>query len=395
MKVSIKDWPLTKRRRAGLAVAVAAIAISIPISWRTFREKTAEAQNPMGDAVTEAVADTDGPPPSQAPTPAAVAKSSAGFGSSAAAAQACMTRHQARLDSAAAAQQADSTTRHKAGQKAPYAKRHGWYPAMPEFREGAILPCSRIVAYYGHPASTRMGALGEFPKDEMLRRFKAQVAEFEKADPATPVVPALHMVSVVAQGDAGTSGKYRTITADAKVTEVYEWAKEAGAIFIVDIQPGQDDIRNILPRFEWILKNPDVHLAVDPEFYMRDGVLPGRKIGTMYASDINYVSGYLAELVRKYDLPPKVLIIHRFTRPMVKNYKDIVLRPEVQYVSHMDGWGAEWLKLDSYQDYVVQEPIQFTGWKNFYHNDTKKGDPLVTPATLMKLHPVPLYIQYQ
>jgi hypothetical protein len=240
-----------------------------------------------------------------------------------------------------------------------------------------------------------MGALGEFPKDEMLRRFKSQIEAWRKADPNTPVVPALHMVSVVAQGEPGTSGKYRTITSDEKVNEVYGWAKEAGGIFIVDIQVGQDDIRNILPRFEYILKNPDVHLAVDPEFYMRDGVVPGRKIGTMYARDINYVSEYLANLVRQNNLPPKVLIIHRFTRGMVPDAENVQLRPEVQVVMHMDGWGAPWLKYDSYRDYILRHPVQFTGWKNFYHNDTKKGDPLTSPRDLIQLYPEPLYVQYQ
>ena len=202
-------------------------------------------------------------------------------------------------------------------------------------------------------------------------------------------------MSVVAQGDPGTSGKYRTITGDAKVNEVYGWAKEAGAIFIVDIQVGTDDIRNILPRFDWILKNPDVHLAVDPEFYMRDGVRPGAKIGTMYASDINYVTEHLAKLVRDNNLPPKVLVIHRFTRNMVTNTPQIILRPEVQIVMDMDGWGAPWLKRDSYRDYVVREPVEYTGFKLFYHNDTKSGEPLMTPQDLLKLHPQPLYIQYQ
>jgi hypothetical protein len=99
--------------------------------------------------------------------------------------------------------------------------------------------------------------------------------------------------------------------------------------------------------------------------------------------------------VREHNLPPKVLVIHRFTRNMVTNSQSVRLRPEVQIVMHMDGWGAPWLKRDSYRDYVVAEPVQYTGFKLFYHNDTKKGDPLMSPSDVLLLEPKPLYIQYQ
>ena len=99
--------------------------------------------------------------------------------------------------------------------------------------------------------------------------------------------------------------------------------------------------------------------------------------------------------MKKYNLPPKVLIVHRFTRNMVTNAEKVTLRPEVQVVMDMDGWGAPWLKRDSYRDYIVAHPVEYTGFKLFYHNDTKKGDPLMTPQDVLKLNPKPIYIQYQ
>jgi hypothetical protein len=387
------------RKRISVIAVMLIVAIALPVSLRSFREKTAEAQNPMGDAATAQVADTDAAPPA-APDPVAaeVATARRVFGSSPVQAAECLARHQEHITAAAAALRADSTARRPGTGRDPiYAERYGWYPKMPEFRDGAILPCSRIVAYYGHPNSTRMGALGEFPKDEMLRRLRGQVAEWERADPQTPVIPALHMVAVVAQGEPGRSGHYRTISADERVQTVYDWAQEVNGIFFVDIQVGTDDLRNILPRFEWILKNPDVHLGVDPEFMMKDGTLPGRKIGTMDAADVNYAIDYLARLVREHDLPPKVLVIHRFTRRMVTNSQQIRPRPEVQVVMHMDGHGkmqGPMLKYDTYAHYIVQEPVQFAGWKNFYKHDNEKGV-MPTAADLMRLYPLPLYLQYQ
>jgi hypothetical protein len=286
--------------------------------------------------------------------------------------------------------------KYNAGEDPEFAKQRGWPVKTPPILPGAILPGKRIVAYYGNPRSTKMGALGEYPKDEMLRRLKVEVANWEKADPSLPVQPALHLVAVVAQGEPGKSGKYRMIHPDALVNEVYGWAKEINGILFVDIQTGHSDLRTILPRFEWILKNPDVHLGIDPEFNLiKSGHIPCKKIGTYDASDINYAAGYLAELVKKYNLPPKVFIVHRFTRNMVTNADKVTLRPEVQIVMNMDGWGAPWLKRDSYKDYIVAHPVEYTGFKLFYHNDTKKGDPLMTPQDVLKLNPKPIYIQYQ
>ena len=309
---------------------------------------------------------------------------------------------QAAADSAAAAAQAPAgpaqnkpASGRRAGEDPALASAMGWPVDGPEALPGAILPAKRIVAYYGNPLSKRMGALGEYEKDEMLRRLDAQVEEWRRADPKTPVLPALHLIAVVAQGDSGVTGKYRSIMRDTLVEQVYRWAKEIDAILFLDIQVGLSDIRELLPRFDHFMDRPDVHLGIDPEFMMKTGHKPGTKIGTIDASDINYASGYLAKLVREHDLPPKVLVIHRFTRGMVTNYQDIVLRPEVQIVMHMDGWGAPWLKRDSYKDYIVKEPVQYTGFKLFYHNDTKAGDPLMTPADLLRLAPRPLYIQYQ
>ena len=80
---------------------------------------------------------------------------------------------------------------------------------------------------------------------------------------------------------------------------------------------------------------------------------------------------------------------------MLSASKGIKLDPRVQVVINMDGWGQPWLKYDSYRAYVEAEPVQYTGFKLFYHNDTKKGDPLLTPAEVLMLNPKPLYIQYQ
>jgi hypothetical protein len=385
-------------RRWVLLAAGLLAALIVLLGFWSPREEAAEARNVMGESALAEDPGAGAPTATSAPAAEAMRQVATAFGSTGAEATQCQSRQQELLRSAAAAQEATGTAaRPGAGRDPVRALRHGWYPQMPEFSEGVLLPCSRIVAYYGHPNSARMGVLGEYEKDEMLRRLHNQVAEWERADPSTPVIPALHMVAVVAQGEPGRSGHYRTITVDSRVQEVYEWAKEAEGIFFVDIQTGTEDLRALLPRFEWILKNPDVHLGVDPEFMMKDGSIPGRRVGTMDATDINYAIDYLANLVREHNLPPKVFVVHRFTMGMVTNTNQIRLRPEVQVVMHMDGHGrmqGPLFKYDTYAQVVVPEPVQFAGWKNFYHHDNEKGT-MPTPTDLMRLHPLPLYIQYQ
>ena len=260
---------------------------------------------------------------------------------------------------------------------------------------GSILPARRIVAYYGNPLSKRMGILGELPPKDMLARLDKEVAAWNKADPSHPVQPALHLIVVVAQGYPGRDGKYRLRMADTLVETVASWAAQRNAILFLDVQVGGSTVQEEIPRLEKFLVRPNIHLGIDPEFSMKHGEKPGTKIGTMTSDDVNFAIGYLAKLVAANNLPPKILVVHRFTRNMLTGSKNVRLDPKVQVVLNMDGWGNPWLKFDSYRDYVEAEPIQFTGFKLFYHNDTKKGEPLLTPGEVLRLTPAPLYIQYQ
>ncbi len=261
---------------------------------------------------------------------------------------------------------------------------------------GVILPFKRVVAYYGNLYSKKMGILGELPPNEMLARLHEEVTNWQKADPSTPVQPALHYIAVVASGDPGKDHLYRHRMPLKQIDTILCLAKKAHAIVFLDIQVSLSNIRAELPLLEKYIEMPQVHIGIDPEFSMKDGTLPGRKIGTFDAADINYVSDYLANVVRKYNLPPKIFIVHRFTRKMVTNYKEIKLHKEIQFVMNMDGWGEPDLKTGTYRNFIYPEPVQFTGFKLFYKNDIKKAPHhMLTPQEVLKYKPYPMYIQYQ
>ena len=275
-------------------------------------------------------------------------------------------------------------------------KIHLWPVKTVYPKAGAILPFSRIVAYYGNLYSTKMGVLGEYKEDQMLAKLNIEVKKWEDADPATPVIPALHYIAVVAQGSAGSDGKYRARMPSTEIDKVLAMAAKINAIVFLDIQVGFSTVEKEIPLLEKYLKMPQVHLGIDPEFSMKGTIRPGKIVGTLDAADINFASNYLANIVKENNLTPKILIIHRYTQKMVTNYKQIKTLPEVQIVMDMDGWGVEAKKINTYQQFVYKEPVQFTGFKLFYKNDIlTKGTALMTPASLLKLNPQPMYIQYQ
>jgi hypothetical protein len=267
--------------------------------------------------------------------------------------------------------------------------------AGPAALPGAILPHRRIIAFYGNPLSRRMGILGQYPSDQMLAKLDTVVGQWQAADPSTPVQPALHLVAMVAQADSGRDGKYRLKMADTLIERVAQWAATRNALVFLDLQVGTSSIQTELPRYRKFIEMPNVHIGIDPEFSMKGGHKPGTRVGTYDAADINWVVRYLSGIAREKQLPPKILVVHRFTTPMVTNASKIVLDPHVQIVMHMDGWGAPFLKFDSYRDYVQAEPVQFAGFKIFYHNDSKRGHAVLTPAEVLALVPAPVYIQYQ
>jgi hypothetical protein len=230
----------------------------------------------------------------------------------------------------------------------------------------------------------------------MWRMLKDEVAAWQAADPDTPVIPAIHYIAATAQMGSMSDNTYRMRMPDHQIDSALAIAKMEDALLFLDVQVGHSSVLKEVQALEKYLKMPHVHFGIDPEFSMKEGHVPGKKIGTFDAEDINIVTDYLAQLVRDNNLPPKILIVHRFTQGMVTNYKNIKRHPEVQIVMDMDGWGAPQLKYSTYERYIRKEPVQFTGFKIFYKNDIKPAPHrLLKPEEVMKLKPRPIYIQYQ
>jgi len=256
---------------------------------------------------------------------------------------------------------------------------------------GALLPTNRIVAYYGNPLSPILGRLGEGPPDETIARLRQTADYYAEADQSRPVKPALELITPLAQASAGEDGLYRARMSPDVIDQVAGWAADNDLLLILDVQVGRSSVADELPELLPYLKRPNTHLALDPEFAMGLGEVPGRTIGSLDAADVNAAIETLAELVESEKLPPKVLIVHRFLPSMLTDADAIETDPRVQVVIDMDGFGSPAAKISKYHAFVRDTGAGFGGIKLFYKYDP----PLLQPEDVVGLNPAPDVVIYQ
>ena len=255
----------------------------------------------------------------------------------------------------------------------------------------ALLPKYRILSYYGHPNSDTMGILGEYSKEDLLSKLQEEQAAYEAADPSRPVMLAFELIATVAQPYPAEDDTYLTTTGDDLIQEYLDFATENNMILILDVQIGLSTVKAEIDKVEKWLLYPNVHLALDPEFAMAEGEIPGTTIGGIDASDVTYAQERLAQLAADNDLPPKMLIVHQFHEEMIRNSESLAPVDGVQLVIDFDGFGDPSNKVAGYNLFLQDRPIQFAGIKLFY----KQDDPLMSPQDVVALSPPPDFVVYQ
>jgi len=254
---------------------------------------------------------------------------------------------------------------------------------------GSLLQDHVLVTWYGNPRSSRMGALGEQTGAARVARLKAQAAAYQAHTPKR-VLMAYHLVAVVAQCTAGSDGLWRRRETTDIIQGLLTEARAHGFRLILDIQPGHSTVAAEVQALAPFLREPDVDLALDPEFSMDECQVPGRQIGSMSARDVNGAIEALERTITAFNLPPKVLIVHQFRLDMLPDKGNIRTSGLVDVVLDMDGFGSQTLKLASYRA-VMRRPLAFAGIKLFYKQDQN----LFTPAQVMALTPSPAVVIYQ
>lgn len=250
---------------------------------------------------------------------------------------------------------------------------------------------NRIVAYYGTPTSNLMGILGEYEPDEMMRLLKDQTQAYTDADPDRPAIPAIEFIATVAQRDPGPDNLYVASVDPEYIRQYSELAKENDALLILDVQLGRASVMDEVRQLEEFLKEPNVHLAIDTEYAIEEGEVPGINLGSVEGEEIQEAVEYLDTMVEEEGIPDKIVMVHQFDLGIVTNKEAIVPTDNVQVVLHADGFGGAEAKFSKYGILVRAQPIQYGAFKVFYKQDT----PVLEPEQVLALDPAPSIITYQ
>lgn len=252
-------------------------------------------------------------------------------------------------------------------------------------------PGRRMVALYGTPGTAALGSLGEQDLDGAIARVKDLAAQYQPHSDL-PVVPAFEIITTVAATQAGADGDYSNEVEIATIRPYVDAAKAAGVYVVLDLQPGRTDFLTQAKRYEELLAEPHVGLALDPEWRLQPQQVHKVQIGSVTIDEVNQVGDWLAGLVRERNLPQKLLLLHQFRTSMIVGRERLdTAHDELALMVHADGFGTQGMKRDTWNALRAGSPNVHWGWKNFIDEDR----PMLDPAQTMQVSPDIVFVSYQ
>jgi hypothetical protein len=261
----------------------------------------------------------------------------------------------------------------------------------PELPRGGrrIFPRYRLVGFYGAPQDDALGALGIGSPAQMAARLRKVARAYRRG--GRPVLPTFELIASVASGAPGDDGNYSYRQPAAVIDRYLKAARKERALLLLDVQPGRANFMTEVRRLRPWLEQPDVSLALDPEWRVGPGQIPGKVIGTVGVGEVNRVTRYVRGIVRSRRLPQKLLLIHQFTPDMIPD-KQRLLRPrELAVTVNVDGFGDQPNKIAKYEELVGGDRGFHHGFKLFYEEDTN----LMSPKQVLRLRPKPEIVVYE
>lgn len=260
----------------------------------------------------------------------------------------------------------------------------------PELPQGGrtIFPGHVLVAFYGTATTPVMGVLGEDTPDRITERLRAAARPYARSGQKVQIV--YELIVTIADRTPGPDGDYSHDIAREHVERYLRAARRNRALLVLDLQPGRSGFLEVAKRWRWALERPWVGLALDPEWRMDAGQVPAETVGQVRAAEVNRVSRWLQRIAVRHDHPQKLLLLHQFRRDMVIGIENVVDRPRLAMVQHVDGFGTQGQKMETYR--TVARPEQFVmGFKLFYDEDTD----LMTPEEVLRIRPRVRFVSYQ
>jgi hypothetical protein len=256
-----------------------------------------------------------------------------------------------------------------------------------------VFPRYRLVGYAGVTGAATLGRLGTGPLDQRVAEIERRAKPYAAGREILPVV---EVIATVVQGSPGKDGKYRVRLNDSQIAAYHKAARKHRAVLLLNLQPGRSEFITEAKAFEKWLKEPDVGVALDPEWAMDPGQRPGGAYGHTTGAELDEVSRYLAGLVKQYALPEKVMVYHQVARSVVRKESGLKDHEGVAVVKSVDGLGPPGPKINTYRVVNKTTPkFVHAGFKLFFTEDRADGGRLMTAKEVLALRPRPEYVMYE
>ena len=256
-----------------------------------------------------------------------------------------------------------------------------------------LFPRYRLFGWCGTPAGPALGQLGIGSLDTQVKAMLAQAPTWAGG---REVMPVIELIATIVHPKPGADGKFRSRVDDATLDTWSAKAKESGALLLINIQPGLAEFIDEARYYERWLREPHVGLALDPEWKIDPGQIPGRAFGHTTGADVDKVSAYLAQLCQTHHLPQKALVVHVLRSYIFEKESQLKPRPEVAVVKSVDGIGVPKDKVGTYHGVMAGTPSYIRpGFKIFFTEDKDAGGPLMTAPEVLGLKPQPDYVMFE
>nr|NLI49748.1 hypothetical protein [Propionibacterium sp.] len=256
-----------------------------------------------------------------------------------------------------------------------------------------MFPRYRLFGYVGYPGDNILGRLGEGDIDERMAELLEHSAEYAGD---REIMPVMELIATTVHAVPGKDGTFRTRAPDAVIADWLNVARRNKAILLLDIQPGRAEFIDEVKHLEKWLKEPDVGVALDPEWAVDAGQTPGKVFGNSSGAELDEVARYLSELVAEHNLPEKVMVYHVLHPPIMKNESALKRHPGVVPIKSADGIGTPGQKIAQWERIVAATTADVhMGFKLFFREDRKRGGRLMTSSEVLALKPTPEYIMYE